>query len=113
MHYGEKGIGTVLVLGEGQLRGVVTDRDITVRVLADSRDPAATLIGDICSADLVTLGPDDDVTEAVQQVRERAVRRIPVVEDARPVGIVSIGDLALERDEGSALADVSAAPPNT
>jgi CBS domain-containing protein len=83
-----------------------------VRVLAEDRDPGSTRIGDICSADLVTLGPDDDVAEAVRLVRERAVRRIPVVEASQPVGVVSIGDLALERNEKSALADVSAAPPN-
>jgi CBS domain-containing protein len=108
----EHGIGMVLVLDDGQLCGLVTDRDITVRVLAEDRDPGSTRIGDICSADLVTLGPDDDVAEAVRLVRERAVRRIPVVEASQPVGVVSIGDLALERNEKSALADVSAAPPN-
>jgi len=91
---------------------LLTDRDITVRVLAESRDPAETQIGEICSTDLVTLAPEDDLAEAVRLVRERAVRRIPVVEAGRPVGVVSIGDLALEQDEGSALADVSAAPPN-
>jgi CBS domain-containing protein len=109
----EHGIGTVLVLEDGQLCGLVTDRDITIRVLAENRDPSITSIGEICSTDLVTLGPGDDVPEAVRIVRERAVRRIPVAEGGRPVGVVSIGDLALERDDQSALADVSAAPPNT
>jgi CBS domain-containing protein len=109
----EHGIGTVLVADDGQLRGMVTDRDITVRVLAENRDPGTTLLTDICSADVVTLAPDDDVSEAIRLVRERAVRRIPVVHNGRPVGIISIGDLALDRDSGSALADVSAAPPNT
>jgi CBS domain-containing protein len=109
----EHGIGTVLVADNGQLRGMVTDRDITVRVLAESRDPASTLLTDICSRDVVALAPDDDVSEAIRLVCERAVRRIPVVDDGHPVGIVSIGDLALDRDSDSALADVSAAPPNT
>jgi CBS domain-containing protein len=108
----EHGIGTILVLDDGRLRGLVTDRDIAVRVLAENRDPASTRVGDIGSTDLVTLSPDDDVDQAVRLVRERAVRRIPVVENGRPVGVVSIGDLALDRDERSALADVSAAPPN-
>jgi CBS domain-containing protein len=108
----EHGIGTVLVMDDGQLRGLLTDRDITVRVLAESRDPGATAIAEICSTELVTLTPDDDVDEAVRLVNERAVRRIPVVEAGQPVGVVSIGDLALGGDEGSALADVSAAPPN-
>jgi CBS domain-containing protein len=108
----EHGIGTVLVLDNGQLRGLVTDRDIAVRVLAENRDPASTLVGDICSPHVAALGPEDDVEQAVRLIRERAVRRIPVVENGQPVGVVSIGDLALDRDERSALADVSAAPPN-
>lgn len=109
----EHGIGMVLVLDNGQLTGLVTDRDIAVRVLAENRDPDGTAIGEICSADLVTLSPDDDVPAAVRLVRQHVIRRIPVVEDGRPVGVVSIGDLALEQDGRSALADVSAAPPNS
>jgi CBS domain-containing protein len=107
------GIGTVLVLADGRLNGLVTDRDITVRVLAEGRDPRTTSIGDICSAELVLLGPDDDVEEAARLVRERAVRRIPVLQDGIPVGVVSIGDLARENDATSALSGVSAAPPNS
>jgi CBS domain-containing protein len=57
------------------------------------------------------LGPDDDVDQAIRLVRERAVRRIPVVQDGAPVGVVSISDLALKQDRGSALFDVSAALP--
>ena len=109
----QHGIGTVLVLADGRLNGLVTDRDITVRVLAENRDPRATRIGDICSSELVVLGPDDDVAEATQLVRERAVRRIPVLQDGIPVGVVSIGDLALEKDATSALSGVSSAPPNS
>jgi len=108
----QHGIGNVLVLTDGQLSGLVTDRDITIRVLADGRDPLTTAIGDICSTELVLLGPDDDVTQAAALVRELAVRRFPVVQDGVPVGVVSIGDLALEREARSALSGVSAAPPN-
>ncbi len=108
----ERGIGTVLVIEEGRLYGLITDRDITVRVLAEDRDPMATRLGDICSTDLAVLGPDDDFARAIRLVRERAVRRIPIVADGAPVGVVSIGDLALEADGGSALSGVSAAPPN-
>jgi CBS domain-containing protein len=92
------GTGTVLVLAGGRPSGLLTDRDITVRVLAGRRDPEATQLGDICGGDLVMIGPDDDVTEAVRLVRERAVRRIPVLEDGTPVGVVSAADLALEAD---------------
>lgn len=96
----QHGIGTVLVLTGGRLSGLVTDRDITVRVLAENRDPLTTPIGDICSSEPVVLGPDDDVEQATRLVRERAVRRIPVLADGIPVGVVSIGDLALDKDVG-------------
>ncbi len=108
----EHGIGTVLVVTDGRLSGLVTDRDIAIRVLAENRDPRTTGVGDIASSDLAVLGPDDDVDQAIRLVRERAVRRIPVVQDGAPVGVVSISDLALMKDQGSALSDVSAAPPN-
>jgi len=107
------GIGTVLVQAGGRLSGLVTDRDITIRVLAESLDPGTTRIGDICSADLVVLGPDDDVAQAIRLIRERAVRRIPVLQDGTPVGVVSIGDLVLAQDGTSALSGVSSAPPNS
>jgi CBS domain-containing protein len=106
------GIGTVLVLTDGKLSGLVTDRDITVRVLAENRDPLTTRIGDICS-ELAVLGPDDDLEQATRLVRERAVRRIPVLADGIPVGVVSIGDLALDEDATSAMSGVSSAPPNS
>ena len=108
----EHGIGTVLVVTGGRLSGIVTDRDIAIRVLAENRDPRTTRVGDIASRDLAVLGPDDDVAQAIRLVRERAVRRIPVVQDGAPVGVVSLGDLALSQDRGSALSDVSAAAPN-
>ena len=107
----QHGIGTVLVLADDMIRGLVTDRDITVRVLAEDRDPQTTPIGDICSTELAVLGPDDDVEQASRLVRDRALRRIPVLQDGIPVGVVSIGDLAPENDATSALSGVSAAPP--
>ena len=108
----EHGIGAVLVLTDGKLTGLVTDRDITIRVLAEDRDPQITRIGDICSANLAVLGPGDGIDQAIRLVRDRAVRRIPIVHDGVPVGIVSIGDLALGQDEHSALSVIAAAPPN-
>lgn len=105
-------IGDVIVTDGDTLCGIVTDRDIVVRAIAEGRDPTTTTVGDICSSDLVTLSPDAGVDEAVTLMRERALRRLPIVENGRPVGVVSIGDLAIERDEHSALADISAAPPN-
>jgi len=109
----EYGIGAVLVIADGRLTGILTDRDIAIRVLAESRDPATVRAGDVCSADLVAVGVDDDVADAIRAMSERAVRRVPVVDDGVPVGILSIGDVALTWDERSALAEVSSAPPNT
>lgn len=106
-------IGTVIATNDqGRIAGILTDRDIAVRVVAEGRDPRATRIDDIASHDLVALSPDDPIDRAVEAMRERALRRLPVVQDGKVVGIVSLGDLALERDPDSALADISAAPPN-
>src|ERR1700748_295661 len=77
----QQGIGTVLVLTDGMLTGLVTDRDITVRVLAENRDPRTTPIGDICSSQLVVLGPDDDLVLASRLMRDHAGGRIPVLAD--------------------------------
>jgi CBS domain-containing protein len=104
--------GDVLVVDDGQLRGIVTDRDIVTGAIADGQDPDSTSLSQVCSSELVTVSPDDDVRRAVELMRERAVRRLPVVEGGKAVGIVSLGDLAVERDPDSALAEISAAAPN-
>jgi len=109
----ENDIGAVVVVDEERLFGILTDRDIVVRVLAEEMDPATTTVADICSRDLTTVRPTDSVGSAVRLMREKALRRLPVVEDnGDVVGIVSLGDLAVERDRRSALGDISAAPPN-
>ncbi len=106
-------IGDVLVEEGGQLVGVATDRDIVVRGLAEGCDPASTRLGEVCTRSLVVVSPDDSVADAERLMREHAIRRIAVVEKGRPVGVVSIGDLAIDLDERSALADISAAPANS
>jgi len=106
------GIGDVVVIDGEEVLGIVTDRDIVVRGIADARDPQSTTLIDICSRELTTVSPNDQVGTAVRLMREHAIRRLPVVLRGRPVGIVTLGDLAVEQDRGSALADVSAAPPN-
>ncbi len=105
-------IGDVVVLESGKVQGILTDRDIVVRALAEGRDPARTSVGDICSRELTTLSPTDTIEDAVKIMRDKAIRRLPVVEGGRPVGIVSLGDLAVDRDPESALGGISAAPPN-
>ena len=92
--------------------GIVTDRDIAIRAVAEGRDVTTTKVGDVASKDLETLSPSDSVEKAVRLMRQRNIRRLPVVEGGRPIGIVSIGDLARERDPRSALADISRGPAN-
>jgi CBS domain-containing protein len=106
-------VGDVLVERDGELCGIVTDRDIVVRAVAEDRDPSDVRLGDICTGDLTTISPDDTVDDAVRLMRDNARRRLPVCEAGKPVGVVSLGDLAMIRDEHSALADISAAPPNS
>ncbi len=106
-------IGDVVVLEGRHLYGILTDRDIVVRVLAERRDPASITVGQVCSRELTTILPTASVGDAVRLFREKAIRRLPVVEEGEVLGIVSMGDIAVARDRRSALADVSAAPPNT
>ncbi|MCP9982563.1 CBS domain-containing protein [Actinomadura madurae] len=96
----DQGIGDVLVTFAGRLCGLVTDRDIVVRAVAESRDTALTPLGDVCTAELTTIHPEDDTDTAARLMCEQAVRRLPVVDaEQRPVGIVSIGDLAVANGE--------------
>ncbi len=107
----ELDIGDVLVEQEGRLAGIVTDRDIVVRAIAEGRDVTSKL-GDIVSSEVVCITPAESADDAIRLMRERALRRVPVVENGRPVGIVSLGDLAGERDPRSVLGEISSAPPN-
>ncbi|MFD9355157.1 CBS domain-containing protein [Streptomyces sp. NPDC060031] len=108
----DAGIGDVLVVDQGRLRGILTDRDIVVRGLAEDRDPAETTVREICTAEPVTVRPGDHVDEAVDLMRRHALRRLPVEnEDGGLVGIVTLGDLEVERDPGSPLASIAAAEP--
>ncbi|MEV3988104.1 CBS domain-containing protein [Streptomyces sp. NPDC049837] len=106
-------IGDVLVADGDRLLGVVTDRDIALRAVADGADPLTVNAVSVCTPDPVCVAPDDEVASAVDLMRRYAIRRLPVVEDGRPLGMVSIGDLAVSQDPHSALADISRAEPNT
>lgn len=108
----DSNIGDVVVMDSDGLCGIVTDRDLVVRALAAGQGPDMR-IGEICSRDVATVEPDADVGRAVELMRSNALRRLPVVDGDQLVGIVSIGDLAMSQDPKSALADISAAPPNT
>jgi CBS domain-containing protein len=95
----DREIGGVLITQGGRLCGLLTDRDIVVRAVAEGRDLTGTRLDEVCSAGIVTVSPDDGADAALRIMRERCVRRLPVIVDGRPVGIVSIGDLTSGRDE--------------
>ncbi len=106
-------VGAVLIEDTGVLFGILTDRDITVRVVAEGRDPEGTAVSEVCTQHLQVVAPDDDTDRALQLMRQRAVRRLPVVDPVgNAIGIVTLGDLALDRDSSSALGIISNAPPN-
>jgi PPOX class probable F420-dependent enzyme len=110
----EQNVGDVLVAYDCDLFGVLTDRDIVIRAVAEGRDPHTTTAGSVCTRPpVVTLTPDDTTDHAVELMRQYAVRRLPVVEHGGcPVGMVSLGDLAVTEDPHSALSDISRADPN-
>lgn len=106
------GVGAVLVVNDQSLYGLVTDRDLVVRAVADAKGPDEP-VGPLSSGDLIGVDVDADAREAVRLMREHAVRRLPVIEDGQVAGMVSLGDLAIQHDPGSALAAVSRATANT
>jgi CBS domain-containing protein len=105
-------IGDVIVIEDGQVAGIVTDRDIVVRAVAEGRDAESTTVGDIATTGIQAIDPEASVDDALRMMREHDIRRLPVVKNGRPVGIVSLGDLAVEREPDSTLADISAAAPD-
>jgi CBS domain-containing protein len=109
----DQSIGDVLVARpDGTICGIVTDRDLALGVVAEDRDPTSMRVQDVCNHKIESIGSDDPVDEAVALMRNHAIRRLPVIDSGQLVGIVSLGDLAVERDPRSALADISEAPPN-
>ena len=108
------GVGSLPICGEdNRLKGMLTDRDIAVKVLAQDRDPGSTNAGELGEGKPVTIGADDSVTEALRTMKEHKVRRLPVIDGHDLVGIVSQGDLATEIDEeevGDLVEAISSAP---
>jgi CBS domain-containing protein len=106
-------IGDVLIVdGTGQLRGIVTDRDIAIRAVALGRDPNTTTVNEIMTPTVETVSSSATVREAIDTMRRHDIRRLPVVDGGSPIGVVSLGDLATSPGSRSVLADLSAAPPN-
>ncbi|MDP9420114.1 MAG: CBS domain-containing protein [Actinomycetota bacterium] len=111
----ERDTGTVLVTDGDEIAGIVTDRDITIRAVADGLDVTSTAVSEVASQSVTTVSPTDTLDTVAETMRAQALRRVVVVADGRPVGIVSVGDLAqtdeAADDAGIALSDISAAPP--
>jgi signal-transduction protein with cAMP-binding, CBS, and nucleotidyltransferase domain len=106
------GVGAVLVTKDDVVHGLVTDRDLVVRAMAEARSPDEP-VGPLSSGDLIGVSADDDADVAVRLMCEHAVRRLPVIDHGQIAGMVSLGDLALEADPASALAAVTQAKSNT
>ena len=105
-------IGDAIVLEGGEVGGIVTDRDIVVRGVAEGRDAESTSVSDVYTSGIEAIEPGASVDDALRKMREADIRRLPVVDGGRPVGIISLGDLAVEREPDSTLADISAASPD-
>jgi CBS domain-containing protein len=95
----EEDIGSLPITDEEKLVGMLTDRDITTRVVAQAGDPKATSVGEVYSRDLISVEPDNDLEEALGLMARHQVRRLPVVENGRLVGIVAQADIALKESE--------------
>jgi CBS domain-containing protein len=92
----EEGVGPLPVVDEDRLVGIVTDRDLVLRVLAEDRDPDSTTVSEVASEEPVTVQPDDDIDRALRLMARHQVRRLPVIEAGRLVGIVTKADIARE-----------------
>ena len=109
-------VGALPICGEDdRLKGMLTDRDIVVRALAQGKDPASTRAGELGQGDAqtVTIGADDSIDEALRTMIDHKVRRLPVIDDRRLVGIISQADIATNVDEekvGDLVEAISAAP---
>jgi CBS domain-containing protein len=107
-------VGSLPILEGERLTGIVTDRDIVLQAVAEEKDPRGMPVREVASRDLVTVGQDEDLSEALKRMASHQIRRIPVVdEDDRLVGIVAQADVAREakdKDSGQMLADISQTP---
>ncbi|MFT5423013.1 MAG: CBS domain-containing protein [Phycisphaerales bacterium] len=92
-------IGSLVVVEGDAVRGILTERDILTRVVASARDPKATSVGEVMTPEPLTCRPDTPLDEVRQVMRDKRIRHLPVVDNARLVGMVSIGDLNMAKSE--------------
>jgi CBS domain-containing protein len=114
----DEGVGSVIVCNdEKRLQGMITDRDLAVEVVAKDRDPASTRAADLVDGtEVITIGADDSIDEAIMTMKNHAVKRLPVVDGTEVVGIVSQADIARVADEkqvGALVEALASAPDNT
>jgi CBS domain-containing protein len=105
--------GDVIVVDNGTVYGILTDRDIAIRLVAHDKSPSTPVSEIVSDGDLQTVTPDMSIDQAISLMRQRGVRRSPVVERGRAVGVVSLGELAIEREPTSVLAKLFAAEGST
>jgi CBS domain-containing protein len=105
-------IGNVIVTENGQVRGILTDRDIAVRAVSEGKDPNAAKVGDIMTPSPVTIEPSESVKAAIDLMHQHDIRRLPVVQKGLPVGVVALADVSMSPRAQPLLADISTAPPN-
>jgi CBS domain-containing protein len=91
--------GSLPICDGDKLQGMITDRDIVVKVLAQGKDPATTQVIDLIQGEVVTIGADDSVEEAMQTMSKHQVRRLPVIDGNKMVGMLAQADLALSNDD--------------
>lgn len=112
----DEDFGALPICDGGKLQGVITDRDIVVKVIATGRDPRTTKVGELADqGEVVTIGADDPAEQAIRTMKEHGVRRLPVIDGTELVGMVSQADIARALPDakvGDLVGAISEAPPN-
>lgn len=107
----QEDVGSVPVCDQQRLMGIVTDRDIVIRAVAQGQDVNSMKASEAMSTDVTMIGPDADIHEAADLMSKQQIRRLPVVEQGKIIGILALGDLAVEQihvnEAGEALSDIS------